>query len=271
MNLLLFDERELDGDNTLLVNGERGAHLRGVLGVNAGDLVRVGRLGGAMGAARVVALEGGSAVRLAIESLEIPAEPPLAVSLLIALPRPQSVKKILQLSATLGVSRVVFMSSDRVEPGYFSSPVLEAERIRQELLLGLEQARATILPEVEVLRGFAPGRKHVDAGDRARVESLCGLASRKILADLQGDRFPPPIEDRGESAQTLVAIGPEGGFRERELASFVELGFVAWSLGSRALRVETAVCSALSQLAMFDDLRASNKPSGELGKRDGER
>ena len=50
------------------------------------------------------------------------------------------------------------------------------------------------------------------------------------------------------SEPTVVAIGPEGGWIERELDSFRREGFEEISLGSRPLRVETAVTALIARM-----------------------
>src|SRR5574340_344245 len=82
--------------------------------------------------------------------------PPAPVSLLLALPRPKILRKVLQAVASMGVKRLVLLGSYRVEKSYFASPLLAPEALRGELLLGLEQGRDTILPEVELRRFFKP-------------------------------------------------------------------------------------------------------------------
>src|SRR6266498_5143028 len=82
--------------------------------------------------------------------------PPSPVSLLLALPRPKILRRVLQAAASMGVKRIVLLGSWRVEKSYFSSPALAPDAIRAELLLGLEQGRDTMLPEVTVRRFFKP-------------------------------------------------------------------------------------------------------------------
>ncbi len=47
---------------------------------------------------------------------------------------------------------------------------------------------------------------------------------------------------------TLLVIGPEGGLIEKEVSALQSLDFTPFSLGSRILKVETAVPVALTHL-----------------------
>ena len=63
-----------------------------------------------------------------------------------------------------------------------------------------------------------------------------------------------PIETVIRHGPLVLAIGPEGGWIERELDTFVARGFTPCSLGAPILRVESAVSAALGQLVLLDRL-----------------
>ena len=46
----------------------------------------------------------------------------------------------------------------------------------------------------------------------------------------------------------LLAVGPEGGWTDEEVALLEEHGFARYSLGSRILRTDTATVALLAQL-----------------------
>ena len=50
---------------------------------------------------------------------------------------------------------------------------------------------------------------------------------------------------------TTLAIGPEGGWIQREVDTFIARGFTPITLGVPILRVETAVAAALGQLVLL--------------------
>ncbi|QEW05798.1 16S rRNA (uracil(1498)-N(3))-methyltransferase [Nitrincola iocasae] len=236
MNLILLYPGELSNSTAVVLKDRRFEHIRDVHRAQPGDSLRVGMLDGAIGAARVVRLD-----RLSVE-LEVdfsaPRQPPapLPVILVLALPRPKMFKRIMQTVATLGVKEIWLIHSYRVDKSYWSSPLLSDSMIQAQLLLGLEQAGDTLMPRVEIRKRFKPFVE----------DELPGL-----LADRQGwvahpyDAEPCPP---ASNAPALVAVGPEGGFISYEVDKLQEAGLHRLSLGSRILRVETAVPVLLSRL-----------------------
>src|SRR5690606_28312505 len=80
----------------------------------------------------------------------------LPLTLLLALPRPKMLKRVLQTVASMGVPRLVLLNSYRVEKSFWQTPFLTPEAIREQLILGLEQSRDTVLPEVWIEKRFKP-------------------------------------------------------------------------------------------------------------------
>ena len=50
----------------------------------------------------------------------------------------------------------------------------------------------------------------------------------------------------GNTASVMLAFGPEGGWKEQEIADFRDAGWTAASLGPTILRAETAVIAAVA-------------------------
>ena len=51
----------------------------------------------------------------------------------------------------------------------------------------------------------------------------------------------------------VLAVGPEGGWTDEEVARLEEKGFVRMSLGPRILRTDTALIALLSRLMQIYD------------------
>ena len=121
---------------------------------SAGDELRVGLLGGGLGTGRVLQLTP-DVLELEV-SLDGAPPPPLPLTLLLALPRPKVLRRVLRTASSMGVKRIVLLNARRVEKSYWQSPYLETKALEEQLLLGLEQARDTLLPEILLRPLFRP-------------------------------------------------------------------------------------------------------------------
>lgn len=231
MNLLLLTPDEVRADGTAQVGGRRARHVAEVLRARPGDTVRAGVLGGKLGTARLLSLEGEEVV-LALTFAEEPPPRP-EVDLLLALPRPKALRRILAAVASLGVDRLVLLNAARVEKSYFDAQVLAPERTRKHLIDGLEQARDTILPEVHLAPRFRPFVEDT-------LDGLLGPGQRWLL---HPGPDTPPLHPPG--GRITLAVGPEGGWVPFERELLAARGFQPLSLGIRSLRTETVVPFAL--------------------------
>lgn len=136
----------------------------------------------------------------------------------------------------MGVKRIVLLNSFRVEKSFWQSPVLKHENIQKQLVLGLEQARDTILPEVLLKPFFKP---FTEDETPALIKDTLALIAHPAAQE------PCPRDVR---QPVTLAIGPEGGFIPYEVDKLISCGFHAVHLGERILNIEAAVPSLISRL-----------------------
>lgn len=234
MNLaLLFDEDFIAPDRARLT-GRRLAHLHSVLRVEAGDRIPVGRVNGHIGTGEVLRLSDTEA-ELALAFDQTP-PPALPLTLVLAMPRPKMFRRVLQTCATLGVKDIWLINSYKVEKSFWQTPWLSDDHLRENLTLGLEQARDTVMPKVHIRKLFKPFVED-------ELPDL--LAGKRALVAHPGTDTPCPTHvDRA----TALCIGPEGGFTPYEVGKLEEAGCEPVHLGPRILRVETAVPVLVSRL-----------------------
>lgn len=234
MNLILLRDDDFVAEGRVVLRDRRLQHVREIHRAAVGDSLRVGVLGGLVGEAEVVAVDG-ERLELAVRlDRPPPASPPW--TLVFALPRPPSLRKVLQQATAIGVKRFVIIGSARVERSYWTSSALRPPAIEEELVLGLEQARDTVLPSVETWPRLA-------AFLRERWPDLVGEGAA-LLAD-PDDAVTCPS---GHVDPLTLVVGPEGGFIPDEVAEWRARGCRSVSLGPRTLRVETAVVALLGRL-----------------------
>jgi 16S rRNA (uracil1498-N3)-methyltransferase len=231
--ILLFDDDFITATRAKL-SGRRLEHVTNVHRAVAGDALVVGVANGRIGFGTIAHIDGDS---LEME-VELDRDPPAALplTLVLALPRPKVLNRVIASAASLGIKRIVLINAWRVEKSYWKSPRLSADNLRTQSILGLEQARDTMFPSIETRRFF-----------RAFVEDeLPSLArgTRALVAHPHA-REECPREVR--EPVTLV-IGPEGGFIDAEIASLQAVGCAPVTVGERILRVETVVPYLVARL-----------------------
>ena len=233
MNIVLLHQNDWIADGIAMVRDHRAAHIREVLRAQVGDTLRVGLLGGLCGQGVIEAVDA-SGVRLGVQLSE-PPPPRHRFDIVLALPRPKMLRRILRQCAEFGVANLHLIQSARVEKSYWQSPLLQPARVEDALLAGLERSRDTIAPRVHLHRRFRPFIED-------KLPGLC--AGRPCwLADMGA----PMSLAQAPPGPALVMVGPEGGFVpfEVQLAESVQAQRVG--LGERILSVDTALITVLAQ------------------------
>ena len=236
VNLLLIEPAELDGGAALLAD-RRAAAVRDVLRATVGARLRAGVVRGPIGTAEVTAITA-DAVTVRFEAAAPPSAP-VGVDLVLAVPRPKVLRRALQTAASAGVRRIDLVNAWRVDKSYLGSARLDAAAIAEDLRRGAEQGETTWIPDVRVHDRFMGWLDQ--AAPPAR--RLCAHARGGVPLEAA---LPPGAQD-----DVALAIGPEGGWIERELETFAARGWAIVSLGGAILRVEAALASALGQIALL--------------------
>jgi len=251
MNLVLFERSEIGEAGRVTIADYRAMHLLRVLKVTPGQLVRVGIIDGPVGVGTVASVSTSSVTLDCAFDASVPDRP--RVDLLLAVPRPKVLRRLWAQLAALGVGQVILTNADKVERDYFDSHVMHDEGYRPLLLEGLQQARDTRLPLVSIHKRlkvlieddldhlFPTGRRlvaHPGSGRSFRAALTPGLPSASLRP---GKTRPPYGQER-----VLVAIGPEGGWNNFELALLERHGFERVDVGSRILTTTTACVAVLS-------------------------
>jgi RsmE family RNA methyltransferase len=232
MNMLLLTSNITD--NACNVRDRQLRHLLDVHKAELGDSFKVGHINGLMGTGTIVKLDNEQATLMLDLTQDPP--PPLPLTLLLALPRPKMLRRTLQTIAAMGVKKLYLINSSRVEKSFWQSPFLTPDAIEEQLVLGLEQARDTLFPEVHLRKLFKPFVED-------ELPSLI-KGTTSLVAHPNSEKNCPV----NTSDKTTLAIGPEGGFIPFEIDKLEEIGFKAVHLGPRILRVENAVPSIISRL-----------------------
>lgn len=248
MNLLLLDSSELSPGNCTTLCGRRAEHICHILQAQVGNSLSAGIINGEYGGAEITHI---NTAKTEVSLLFTPHQNNTEqlntttprITVIIALPRPKVAKRLIAVCAECGVKELHFINSFRVEKSFWQSPQLNAENIHQQLLLGLEQSKDTILPVVSLHSRFKPFVEDKLAAIRGNKD--CFLAhpyNTNLTLNNLNDRSD--IDSPGR----VVIVGPEGGFIPYEVDLLQENGCQTLSIGPRIYRVETVVPMLLALL-----------------------
>ncbi len=234
MNRILIKEEELDENNHVIINDYRKEHIINVLKPKVGEKLKIGILNGAYGQA-IVRNISSKTVRLECVWSDEQEVPLPTISLILALPRPKILKRLLPQITALGVNNIILTNAEKVEKNYFSTHWLNEENLKKLTINGLEQSGDTKVPNLRVVKRLKPFiEDELSILFPNQIRLIAHPYTKNILSDVTS------------ADNKLLAIGPEGGWSDFETDMFQNVGFKPFTLGSRILRSDTAVIAALA-------------------------
>ncbi len=174
-----------------------------------------------------------------------PGKPVPEITLALAIFKFDRMEWALEKCTEIGVSRVIPLIARRSDAHLVAAAAKRHERWLRIVRQAAEQSRRPAPPGIAV-----PVKLQDLAGDRALAvsaltrivlaESLAGSAEAPRLVEI----LQPPSQSRSTERNLVLAVGPEGGWSDEELAWFRGSGWLAASLGHTILRAETAAIVA---------------------------
>ncbi len=168
---------------------------------------------------------------------EIPVhQPRVEVALLLSVVKFDAFEWAIEKATELGVSRIVPLAAARSEKALLAAAGKRAERWKKILAEASQQSRRLRVPTLQNVARPAEAWPRLSATMKILLsERSEAPALRQVLAS-------------ATVASAALAIGPEGGWTDEEVAAAQTAGFREASLGTLILRTETAVIAALASL-----------------------
>jgi 16S rRNA (uracil1498-N3)-methyltransferase len=225
---------EVRGDTAALL-GDHAAHLARVLraevgqqfDIAAGDVVRRGTIT-AISSDRV---EFALGIHLSLRSAAVVSP---AITLVLAIFKFDRMEWALEKCTEIGVARIIPVISRRTDAHLAAAALKRHDRWQRLIRQASEQSRRAAIPELA-----AP----IKLKELPMAQTATDAQTRVVLAESEEDaRLAQVLQSR--PPDVILAVGPEGGWAEEELAWFRQTGWVAASLGETILRAETAAIVA---------------------------
>jgi 16S rRNA (uracil1498-N3)-methyltransferase len=226
-------------DGLAILEGDEARHLIRVRRVAVGELVELFDGRGTAYRARVESLGRDRAVLTIEEPAEADRTPRFSLTLATAVPKGERFDWLVEKATELGVARLIPLVTERsvVDPRS-----AKLDRLRRLIVEASKQCRRNRLMDLEPPKAW--NALVVSATETSRLIAHPGGPGMVSAGLLPG------------SGSAILAIGPEGGFAEGEVARAVEAGWRPVGLGSTILRIETAALAGCSTiLALTESIK----------------
>lgn len=233
MNIVLLDPRQTESELWSITSKRQLEHLQQHLEIKVGDTLKVGIRDGKRYVTEIIEITEKAVKLKPLQEEPVPKK--LPVTLIVALPRPKVLRRLIMDAVTLGVEKIILIHSYRVDKSYWQTPFLQ--QLDHYVELGLEQAGDTVAPKIELYKRFKPFVEDV-------LSKLVTAQQPAYVAHPYAENSMPFAIDHACS----IVIGPEGGFIPYEVDLLVKNGCQAVSLGNRIIRTETVIPYVLGRL-----------------------
>ena len=216
---------------TASLTGDQASHLARVLRAEPGQIFDV-VAGGFLHRAEVTSVSDKEVLFTLHEELEADAALPL--HLLLAVFKFDHMEWAIEKATELGVARITPILARRTEKHLGLAAPKRAERWRRIALEASKQSRRTDIPGIADPITLKVALEQEQSPTRillSETEQATPLSAALAAAT---------------SAETALAIGPEGGWTPEEMALFTAHHWTPVTLGPRILRAETAAIAAIA-------------------------
>lgn len=217
-------------DDRVILNGDEAHHLLKVMRLKAGERVVLFDGSGFEFDSEIITCERHSVELAVVERREVDRELPWRVVLGVALPKGNRQKWLIEKLTELGVSELVPLETDRsvAQPDHAA-----IQRLRRTVIEASKQCGRNRLMKI------APAQAFANFIDEAAIDP----SAQRLIAHPGGKE----LGARSSESGVIGAVGPEGGFTDKEVAAALASRWKTVSLGPRTLRVETAAIALAAQ------------------------
>ncbi|MEO7148998.1 MAG: 16S rRNA (uracil(1498)-N(3))-methyltransferase [Rhodanobacteraceae bacterium] len=233
----IYIDHVLAAGDEIALPAQAATHAVRVLRLRAGDALTLFNGDGCDYDAELVLASPRDVRARILDGRRAETEPLLRITLAQALARGEKMDWIVQKATELGVARIVPLVTERSEVR------LDAARVDQRVAhwraVGIgacEQSGRACLPDISAPQSLETWLASVERSDDAIRLALLPA----------GEISPHDLDTLTNGA--ILAVGPEGGFGERDIVALRAAGFHGLKLGPRVLRTETASIAAIAVL-----------------------
>jgi 16S rRNA (uracil1498-N3)-methyltransferase len=229
-----YTSEPITGDRVTL-DGQEAHHLLHVMRAKVGERITLFDGSGAEFAAEIAKCGRSDVETRILARREVDRELPFTLVIGVSLPKGDRQKWLVEKLTELGVTKLVPLTTER---GVAQPTDSALERLARSVIEAAKQCGRNRLMQI------TPPQTLNDWVTNAKSTA----DSRRLIAHPDGKSLPSL--DLAIPLPTHIAIGPEGGFTDAEVAAALAHGWQSVHLGQRILRIETAAATLAAVVAL---------------------
>ena len=228
------------GDETVVLPRDEAEHLTRVLRLGPGDSVSVFDGRGHEFLARIVTASRRDVRVQVLSRAEPAAEPSVALTLAQAVLKSDKMDDIVRDAVMLGVAALQPIVTSRTEVTV-AALVRSArvDRWKRVALASVKQSRRAVIPEIRTPLSFESWLEERHPADTLMLVEPGASADAESLSAIRDGKIP---------SEAAIAVGPEGGWAEKEWTAARARGIRLVTLGRRTLRADAVPVAAITVL-----------------------
>jgi 16S rRNA (uracil1498-N3)-methyltransferase len=236
-----YSTEPLNADR-LALGGSEAHHLLHVMRAKAGQRIVLFDGSGVECEAEIVRCGRAEVELQVLDRRTVDRELPFELVVGVSLPKGDRQKWLVEKLMELGVTTLVPLVTAR---GVAQPTDSALERLERSVIEAAKQCGRNRLMQVAKPQAWEPW---ISEGTNSIAGDLRSPECRRLIAHPTGAALTSI--DLAPPLPTRLAIGPEGGFTEEEVAAALAAGWQAVNLGPRILRVETAAMALAAAVAL---------------------
>ncbi|CRH00913.1 RNA methyltransferase, putative [Plasmodium relictum] len=266
MNLILISSKciyEVNNEFFFKTDNRQTNHLKNILKVQLNQQIKVGVINKGKGEGTIIEENKNYYIIKLLSPIHLEKSESrfLPIDVVLCIPRPKVLSKLLQQLSSVGVKKIIIVFSEYSNKSYESSKIFRNEEIKHALQLGLEQAMCTQFPKIYIHYSFSSFFMNIEKYADDNTIKLCAHTDAK--ENTASNELSILNKEEGK---ILLMLGCERGFSDLEIYLLKKLGFSFFYLTERILKCETAFLIIIGQLLLLTE-NTCLRPSGKKMRR----
>ncbi|MBU9713957.1 16S rRNA (uracil(1498)-N(3))-methyltransferase [Evansella tamaricis] len=236
-------------DGHVFIHGEDAKHIRRVMRMEIGFTITCCDENGRCFSCEITGFPEDNVKAKVLQQEEKVVELPVHISIAHGLPKGEKLELVIQKGTELGAAEFIPFEAERSIVKWDRKKA--GKKVERWSKIAKEASEQSHRQRVPIVTNVLTAKQLLE---RFEEYDHVLVAYEEAAKNDEKSRFFSVINKMNEGESLLLIVGPEGGFSDREITSFIERGAIICGFGPRILRSETAPLYGLAAISYHFEL-----------------